>query len=138
MTIEQAEAILTEEQIEQARRIGKEWGYAEADLWRDQNPEKGLPEWSMGTYCGDLPDSGEIKEAYELVLDCAARDEWRKIQEIEATKPEFESYCNNADRVLSVEYSDSDQSVTVEYSDGECVRYENALTALREMTRPTL
>lgn len=82
MTNEQAKKLLTAEQLETARTEGKEWGYAEADLWRDQNPDRELPEWSMGTYCGKIDIADEqAHEAYELVLENAARDEWNRYRE---------------------------------------------------------
>lgn len=97
MTLEKAKSLLTADQIRNARMAGEAWGSLEAEVWRDQHqPEIDLnddgegeegplpshPEWTMGTWCGDLPfdrdndDEVELAEAYEKVLDCAARDAW--------------------------------------------------------------
>lgn len=96
MNLETAKSKLTAEQIGEAVAIGRDWGFLEADLWRDQHSESAMilidnfeaeesdelphhPEWQMGTYAGriDIADS-EVRDAYEYVIDCAARDAWNE------------------------------------------------------------
>lgn len=71
---------LTAEQVATAIENGKAWGHAEADLWRDQNPGKSPPEWTLGTYCGTFPDDveadDEVRDVFETTLDDAARKAW--------------------------------------------------------------
>ena len=72
--------LLTAEQIALAIQTGKDWGHAEADLWRDQNPDKASPEWTYGTYSGTFPDDvdddDEVRDVFETTLDDAARKAW--------------------------------------------------------------
>lgn len=84
MTTEHAESLLSAEHVELARAAGAEWGYQEADLWRDQHPApieldeefEGVesdelpthPEWTFGTWCGDNP----FREARDVARDAAA------------------------------------------------------------------
>jgi len=99
--LERSKSLLAKNEIAEAEEAGAEWGYLEADLWRDQHAEHAEigvdddgyaimsdtlpshPEWTMGTWCGDNP-IGDVNdeataaraEAYEYVLDCAARAAW--------------------------------------------------------------
>lgn len=77
-TIDTAKSKLTAEQVAEAEAAGKAWGEAEVELWRDQHEgESDLPDWTMGTYCGRIDiDDPDAREAYDYVLDCAARDAW--------------------------------------------------------------
>jgi hypothetical protein len=78
MKREKAIEILGSEASQQAIEAGKLWGKQEAELYRDQNEGKELPDWTLGTWLGELPfEAGEEKQdAYETLLDLAARDAW--------------------------------------------------------------
>lgn len=78
MTREQAIEILTSEEAAAAIAEGTSWGEQEAELWRDQHPGRDLSDWTPGTYAGKFPfsDDETKRDAYELLLDLAARDAW--------------------------------------------------------------
>ena len=66
----------------EAEELGREWGAEEVECYRDQNPGRVLPGWTMGTYNGRLPgvtsryEQYELADAVDLVIDRAARDVW--------------------------------------------------------------
>jgi hypothetical protein len=84
------EITLTAEVIAEAQAIGAAWGAEEASLWRDQHESSDLPEWTNGTYCGEIPnDPGpadedyrhEYRNAVERVIDAAAKAAWDAAKE---------------------------------------------------------
>jgi len=67
--------MLTPGQKQEAAERGAEWGKQEAELTREaieNGHRKTWPEWTMGTYCGKMPD-GEEREEYKTILDRAAK-----------------------------------------------------------------
>lgn len=78
MTREEAIALLDTEFVDQATNAGKIWGRDEFELWCDQHDDAHIPEWTLGTWSGHLPfgDNEDLHDAYESLLDLAARDEW--------------------------------------------------------------
>jgi hypothetical protein len=67
--------MLSEELKREAAERGAEWGRQEAALMADaieNGHRKTWPEWTMGTYCGALPE-GDDRDQYELLLDRAAK-----------------------------------------------------------------
>lgn len=62
--------------IKHLEEIGKAWGAQEVELWKDQS-EKPMPQWTMGTYCGDLSDIPEnLRDEADLIIDSVAREVW--------------------------------------------------------------
>lgn len=59
-------------------RTGTDWGFAEAQIIKDEIREgvrTSFPEWTMGAYEGDLPKGTETeREEYEMALDRQARE----------------------------------------------------------------
>lgn len=88
-TYEQAKEKLTAEQIEDAESQGTQWGSDEAGCWEDahnensSNPLATMPDWTLGEWCGSYQSDDEnIRIAYEIVLDHAARAAWDKAREL--------------------------------------------------------
>lgn len=82
MTLERAESLLTVDQLESARAAGSAWGEQEVECWRDQHDGAmdRAQEWTLGNWCGENPlgnpADSEVADAYDLVVDFAAREVW--------------------------------------------------------------
>ena len=83
MNLRQQQAIETlgDTLAQQAIEVGTEWGTHEAQAWREQDGDRQMPEWTMGTYQGRIPVEDDKRDAYELLLDLAARDAWNAAKE---------------------------------------------------------
>lgn len=86
MTSEQARTILTADQIAEAEAAGKAWGEMEVECWKDQHDGSfdRAPEWVMGNWCGEnplgSPADSEAADAYDLIVDLAAREVWNNAE----------------------------------------------------------
>lgn len=95
MTHEQAIAklraatdVTTGDLVRGAQLEGELWGNREFREFRDQNSGKQFPEWTLGEWAGSFPRSlpKELQDAYELVVDFAARDEWNRMLTVDVEK----------------------------------------------------
>ena len=76
--LQERQIMLNEPDIMYAEEIGKEWGRLEVENWKDQNPEKPLPEWTYGTYCGPRIDgfTDEEWKEFEDLIEESAKKVW--------------------------------------------------------------
>jgi hypothetical protein len=81
---------MTNEQRARTMEIGTVWGEQEVELFHDQHDDGALmPEWTRGTYCGDLPDGvkmdgSELAIELEDAIDNAAKTVWDKAMRMDA------------------------------------------------------
>jgi hypothetical protein len=133
MTYDQVTEILTAEELADANANGELWGECEAENYHlaHENLER-LPEWTLGTYCGDLDHvREEAREAYELALDYAAREEWEK--HCPSRWRDVQEAANNNDAVVSYDIVSDAYAIEIEYANGETREFTDPAEALAEL-----